>query len=982
MRAFLASGREGNEFDPVAEAAGYELAADEARAIWRRVQREGRDDATARRRFDQEARAAAKSVPPRSVVGRRTLVDAEAEARKAVPRTPGRYSLTSFEARQEPVAIQRKAESGVVDAKAADLVAAARMGGVPLDRALRARLEAALGAELGAVRVHTDEGAALAARALGARAFAIGEDLFFARGGYDPRSTAGQRLIAHEVAHVVQSRSATASRVEGLAISEPGDAHEHEADDFAERFVRSGPAAQLDRARVSAVETMAGPAARRAPMATTAALGTVPPAFGTAPLPLRSRPGPVLSRAAEAAPGPGARSVAASKAAAKPTVVPSPAPPPNKQRAPAPPAPKSSAADAATTPAPAPATRRPSTKPVPGPAPATPHPTPAAPGVTAPTTAAAPGAVANAAVTATGNFAAQIRAVAARHKQELTAKASTVKAELAAAIVAEKAKLIVGFVHTLAKMQTDRDQARSDVHTHAETSRTHVRTAAKQEHTRLDQALVRQQQAARKTGDTIAANAVTQATQQGDRVHQGSQQRAAKARAVGDRWAGQFATLEGGGADAGGDVRAKAAELATKLLEGADEARQTCVDHGTKFAEDLRKDAADTASGMPDKLADSRTHIDKNQTDALASIDDGVKNAHDGITQSFDQSRQQVLDKQNGATQVYDQLAQGIGQQFEQGSQQLAAKLDPAAEDIANHAEQAEREGQQYAVSPEVTATIHTRIAGVVNDRLGTLSSASSQAQGALDAARTQGQQGAQQQTQSVIGHPANRDSLPWLDRAGCCLPMIGGSGMNQDSRGDLELRLSSHCKWMKTLGREGERLSIEGANLRGIDWSGRELGEMWLPRAQLDGSRLVRTDLYRCVLTGARLDHADLTEAILVKADLDNVRAVAACLRGARLVRTSLDGADLREAQLRDVDATAADFSDADLRGADLRGSNLERSNLTGARLNGARLSGIKGLDSAIVEWIDTGAEDSRRLEGEAAAAWLLQQKDREDAT
>jgi uncharacterized protein YjbI with pentapeptide repeats len=205
---------------------------------------------------------------------------------------------------------------------------------------------------------------------------------------------------------------------------------------------------------------------------------------------------------------------------------------------------------------------------------------------------------------------------------------------------------------------------------------------------------------------------------------------------------------------------------------------------------------------------------------------------------------------------------------------------------------------------------------------------------------------------------------------------------MNQNSCGDLELRLASHGTWIKSLGSEGERLSIEGADLRGVDWSGRELSEMWLPHAQLDGSRLVRTDLYRCVLIGACIDHADLTEAILVKADLDNVRAVAACLRGARLVRTSFDGADLREAQLREVDATAADFSDADLRGADLRGSNLERSNLTGARLNGARLSGIMGLDSAIVEWIDTGAEDSRRLEGKAAAAWLLQQKDKEDAT
>lgn len=217
MRAFLASGRERGEFDPVTEAAAYGLGDDEARAIWQRVRREASDDAAARRRFHQQARRAAKTAPRRPAVGRRTLVSAEDEARKPVPSTPGRHSLIGFEARQAPVAVHRKAESGVVDAKAADLVAAARMGGHPLDGALRARLEAALGAELGAMRVHTDEAADLAARALGARAFAIGEDVFFARGAYDPAGIAGQRLIAHEVAHIVQSRTADASRTEGLA---------------------------------------------------------------------------------------------------------------------------------------------------------------------------------------------------------------------------------------------------------------------------------------------------------------------------------------------------------------------------------------------------------------------------------------------------------------------------------------------------------------------------------------------------------------------------------------------------------------------------------------------------------------------------------------------------------------------------------------------------------------------------------------------
>jgi hypothetical protein len=751
MRAFLAAGREGSDFDPVAAAAAYGIDSDTARAIWQRVQRETSDDAAAKRRFYREAQTAAKPAHRPAEIGRRTRVSEQEEAHKPVPQTPGRYNLFSFAAHPEPAAIYRKAESGIVDAKAADLIGAARMGGQPINAALRGRLEAALGTDLGAVRVHTDDAADLAARALGARAFVIGEDIFFARGAYAPFAIAGQHLIAHEVAHVVQSRTTTAPRAEGLAISEPGDPHERDADDFAERFVQSSPAAQLGRAHASVRNTLAGPFVQRAHAA--AAAGAGPRTPEPAPHPLPTRTAPMVSRAVAAgSPGPAGADGTASKSAAMPTVRPSPAPAPLPQRTPVPQVPKSPAPQAATSPAPSPSasSRAPSTSPA-----STPSPTatrsPTATPTTAPAVAATASPATAATVTATGNFAAQVRAIAARQKQALTAKAATVKTELAAAIVAEKANLLVGFAKTLAKMQTDRDHALSDLRTHAETSRTQVRTAARQEHAKLDQALAHQQQAVRTTGEMIAANALTQSTHQGDRVLQGSQQRAAHARAVGEKWAAQFATLDGGASTAS-SVRSKAASLAAKLLDGATEARQTCVDHGTKFAADLRKDAADTASHMPDKLADARKHIDKNQTDALTSIDDGITSAQDGITRSFEQSRQQVLDKQNGATQVYDQLAQGSTQQLDLGVQQLTAKIDPQAENIASHAEQAELEGQKYAVAPEVTDTIHQRIAGVVNDSLGKLTSTTTQAVGALDTAKAQGQQGAQQQTQSVLG--------------------------------------------------------------------------------------------------------------------------------------------------------------------------------------------------------------------------------------
>jgi hypothetical protein len=78
-------------------------------------------------------------------------------------------------------------------------------GGTPLPPASRNLFEARLGADLGAVRVHTGAAAAQSARAVGARAFTLGADIAFAAGEYAPDSSGGRRLLAHELAHVVQA---------------------------------------------------------------------------------------------------------------------------------------------------------------------------------------------------------------------------------------------------------------------------------------------------------------------------------------------------------------------------------------------------------------------------------------------------------------------------------------------------------------------------------------------------------------------------------------------------------------------------------------------------------------------------------------------------------------------------------------------------------------------------------------------------------
>jgi len=82
-----------------------------------------------------------------------------------------------------------------------------RGGGQPLPTSTRAFFEPRFGYDFSHVRVHTDTKAAEAAREVNARAFTIGRDVVFGLGQYAPGISAGQRLMAHELTHVVQQQN-------------------------------------------------------------------------------------------------------------------------------------------------------------------------------------------------------------------------------------------------------------------------------------------------------------------------------------------------------------------------------------------------------------------------------------------------------------------------------------------------------------------------------------------------------------------------------------------------------------------------------------------------------------------------------------------------------------------------------------------------------------------------------------------------------
>lgn len=94
-------------------------------------------------------------------------------------------------------------------------------GGQALPPALCQDMGERFGVDFSAVRVHADARAAASARAQGAAAFALGRQLVFGAGRYAPDTATGRRLLAHELAHVVQ-QSRGGSGAEARGSGPPG----------------------------------------------------------------------------------------------------------------------------------------------------------------------------------------------------------------------------------------------------------------------------------------------------------------------------------------------------------------------------------------------------------------------------------------------------------------------------------------------------------------------------------------------------------------------------------------------------------------------------------------------------------------------------------------------------------------------------------------------------------------------------------------
>lgn len=116
---------------------------------------------------------------------------------------------------EEEETVQAKAVPSQTPAVSPDLetkIQSRRGAGQPLPHNTRSFMESRFSHDFSGVKVHKDSQAALAAKELNAQAFTTGQDIFFGSGYYEPHTTKGKTLLAHELTHTVQQQPRQAAK--------------------------------------------------------------------------------------------------------------------------------------------------------------------------------------------------------------------------------------------------------------------------------------------------------------------------------------------------------------------------------------------------------------------------------------------------------------------------------------------------------------------------------------------------------------------------------------------------------------------------------------------------------------------------------------------------------------------------------------------------------------------------------------------------
>ena len=150
-------------------------------------------------KYEKEADAVANTVmrmPEKNFVQRK-CAHCEEEEKKQVQRKPLPGNITPF--------IQTKGEdSSAVSNSLSNQISSSKSNGSNMDDSTESFMSSRFGTNFNQVKIHTDNEAIQMNRELKAKAFTVGNDIYFNEGQYQPGSDGGKHLLAHELVHTVQ----------------------------------------------------------------------------------------------------------------------------------------------------------------------------------------------------------------------------------------------------------------------------------------------------------------------------------------------------------------------------------------------------------------------------------------------------------------------------------------------------------------------------------------------------------------------------------------------------------------------------------------------------------------------------------------------------------------------------------------------------------------------------------------------------------
>ena len=178
--------------------------------------------------YEQEADRVADQVMRMAQPDRiqRVCSECEEELHRLPISAPAEIRRQAIEEEEEEVRLQPGATASTATPEVSGDLGARidglRGGGQPMPESAAAFFEPRFGHDFSQVRLHTDARAAETARELGALAYTVGHDVVFGEEQYAPESSAGKRLLAHELTHVIQQTGArpTGERAQRCPIAE------------------------------------------------------------------------------------------------------------------------------------------------------------------------------------------------------------------------------------------------------------------------------------------------------------------------------------------------------------------------------------------------------------------------------------------------------------------------------------------------------------------------------------------------------------------------------------------------------------------------------------------------------------------------------------------------------------------------------------------------------------------------------------------